>query len=59
MRTINVYKEIEKITGGQMEPVGHHRFDLLSPIVSCPGNGMLKRVGGSDDGKSILTYEIK
>lgn len=44
----------ERELGVQVQPIGHSRFDLFSPFVTCPEGGEpLLRVGGDGDGMSF------
>jgi hypothetical protein len=51
-RTMELYKVTERRLGTVAEPVGHARFSLFSPFVSCENQGSLTRVGNNEDGMS-------
>ena len=56
-RTMELYKETERRLGTAAEPLGHDRFSLFSPFVSCKNRGSLTRVGNNEDGMSSFSCD--
>lgn len=57
-RTMELYKVTERRLGTVAEPLGHDRFSLYSPFVSCENQGSLTRVGNNEDGMSSFRCDI-
>jgi hypothetical protein len=55
-RTMDLYKATERRLGAVSEPLGHARFSLFSPFVTCINQGTLMRVGNNEDGMNSLIF---
>jgi hypothetical protein len=58
-RTMNSYRLLEHQAGLTVEPKGHLRFSLFSPIIHCPSEGKVpQRFGGRGDGGKLICADM-
>jgi hypothetical protein len=58
VRTMTTYRDIEQERSKLSEPIGHRRFDLLSPFLGCPDGAKPTRFGSAHDGGKLICQNL-